>query len=79
MRDNEPEVDFVLTVGDIRIPIEVKYRSRIRKSDETGLRAYIEKDAYRASFGLLITPDDSFESSDPRIVALPLSSLLLLR
>ena len=79
VRDKEPEVDFVLTVGDIRIPIEVKYRSRIRKSDETGLRAYIEKDAYRASFGLLITPDDSFESSDPRIVALPLSSLLLLR
>ena len=78
-RDKEPEVDFVLTVGDIRIPIEVKYRSRIRKNDETGLRAYIEKDAYRASFGLLITPDDSFESSDPRIVALPLSSLLLLR
>jgi predicted AAA+ superfamily ATPase len=28
-RGSEPEVDFVLTVGDQRIPVEVEYRRRI--------------------------------------------------
>lgn len=75
----EPEVDFVLTIGEQRIPVEVKYRRRIDHTDSRGLRAFIEKSHYNAPFGLLVTLDDDAASDDPRIVSLPLSSLLLLR
>jgi hypothetical protein len=76
---SEPEVDFVLTVGEQRIPVEVKYRRRIDHSDSRGLRAFVEKSHYNAPFGLLVTLDDLPGSDDPRIVSLPLSSLLLMR
>jgi predicted AAA+ superfamily ATPase len=78
-RGAEPEVDFVLTVGDQRIPVEVKYRRRIDHADTRGLRAFLEKPHYNAPFGLLVTLDDQPGTDDPRIVSLPLSSLLLLR
>jgi hypothetical protein len=43
-RPTEPEVDFVLTIGERRIPIEVKYRRRIDPLRDTlGLRAFLEK------------------------------------
>jgi predicted AAA+ superfamily ATPase len=32
-RGNEPEVDFILTVGEQRIPIEVKYCKKLDFSD----------------------------------------------
>ncbi len=79
-RGAEPEVDFVITVGEHRIPLEVKYRQRIDGYRDTlGLRAFIEKTVYNAPFGILITLADDVSIPDPRIVALPLSSLLLMR
>lgn len=76
----EPEVDFVISVGEYRIPLEVKYRQRVDGYHDTiGLRAFLEKTAYNAPFGLLVTLDDEVQIDDRRIVALPLSSLLLLR
>ena len=78
-RPSEPEVDYVLTVGEQRIPIEIKYRRRIDHKDTVGLRSFIEKAHYNAPFGVLVTLDDSYQSEDPRIVAMPLSSLLFLR
>jgi predicted AAA+ superfamily ATPase len=79
-RPGEPEVDFVITVGEYRIPIEVKYRSRVDGHRDTlGLRAFLEKTVYNAPFGILVTLSDDVEVRDPRIVALPLSSVLLLR
>jgi predicted AAA+ superfamily ATPase len=75
----EPEVDYVLTIGEQRIPVEVKYRKRIDYGDSRGLRAFIEKSHYNAPFGLLVSMDDAPGSEDPRIVSLPLSSLLLMR
>jgi predicted AAA+ superfamily ATPase len=79
-RGAEPEVDFVVTVGEYRIPIEIKYRSRIDEHHDTmGLRAFIEKTVYNAPFGVLVTLTDGIEIGDPRIVAIPLSTLLLLR
>jgi predicted AAA+ superfamily ATPase len=78
-RAAEREVDFVITVGDQRIPIEVKYRNRISADDVRGLQSFIEKPVYRAPFGLLITRSDERASDDPRIVSLPLSSLLFMR
>jgi predicted AAA+ superfamily ATPase len=79
-RHGEPEVDFVLTVGIKRIPVEVNYQARLDPMRDTeGLRSFIEKAINNAPFGLLITQDDSPGIFDPRIVALPLSSLMLLR
>ncbi len=79
-RPDEPEVDFVLTIGVKRIPIEVKYQARVDPMRDTeGLRSFIERAVNNAPFGLLIVRDDSPRILDPRIVALPLSSLMLLR
>ena len=78
-RGAEPEIDYVLTVGEQRIPLEVKYRRAIRFQDTRGVRSFIEKAHYNAPFGILVTQLDEPASDDPRIVSLPLSSLLLLR
>ncbi len=78
-RNGEPEVDFVLTVGEQRIPVEVKYWRRIDYQDTLGLRSFVEKAHYNAPFGVLVTMLDENASDDPRIVSMPLSSLLLLR
>jgi predicted AAA+ superfamily ATPase len=79
-RQGEPEVDFILTIGVKRIPVEVKYQARIDPLRDTeGLRSFIEKAVNNAPFGILITQDDSPEVVDPRLISLPLSSLMLLR
>lgn len=78
-RGAEPEVDYVLTIGDQRIPVEIKYRRRIGHGDTRGLRAFIEKSVYNAPFGILVTQGDEQASDDPRIVTLSLSTLLLMR
>jgi len=80
MRGAEPEVDFVLTIGTKRIPIEVKYRKRIDAHEDTrGLRAFIEKTVYNAPFGILVTLEDGVEVTDPRIIPISLSSFLWTR
>ena len=78
-RGPEPEVDFVITIGEQRIPVEVKYRRRIDYGDTVGLRSFIEKVQYNAPFGILVTMTDNDQIDDPRIVSLPLSSFLLFR
>jgi len=79
-RGIEPEVDFILTVGTKRIPVEIKYRRHIDPLDDTrGLRAFVEKAVYNAPFGLLITMCDNVTVPDPRIVPLSLSQLLWMR
>jgi hypothetical protein len=79
-RGAEPEVDFIVTIGEKRIPVEVKYRQRIDPLRDTlGLRAFLEKTVYNAPFGLLITMHDEVSVADPRIISLSLPSLLLMR
>ncbi|MEW5767492.1 MAG: AAA family ATPase [bacterium] len=78
-RNAEPEIDFVLTIGEQRIPVEVKFRRQIDYRDTIGLRSFIEKAHYNAPFGLLITLTDAVASDDPRIISVPLSTMLLLR
>jgi predicted AAA+ superfamily ATPase len=79
-RGNDPEIDFVLTVGTKRIPLEVKYQRRIDPLNDTeGLRSFVEKAINNAPFGILVTQTDVDDVVDPRIVCLPLSSLMLLR
>lgn len=79
-RSNEPEVDFIIVSGSVRIPVEVKYRRRINPLEDTaGLRSFLEKSVYRAPFGILISQNDVPTITDPRIVELSLPSFLLLR
>lgn len=79
-RRDEPEVDFVLTVGTARIPMEVKYCRKINETEDTrGLRSFLNKRVYNAPFGVLVTQGDGVVLQDGRIVCLPLASLLLLR
>lgn len=79
-RGDEPEVDFVLTIGERRIPMEIKYRERIDPlRDTVGLRAFLERSVYNAPFGILVTLHDDVEVPDPRIITISLPSLLLLR
>ena len=78
-RGADPEVDFVLTVGVRRVPVEIKYRRRIDPHRDTiGLRSFLEKTANNAAFGVLVTQDAAGVVDDPRIVSLPLSTFLLL-
>jgi predicted AAA+ superfamily ATPase len=79
-RGTEPEVDFIITIGTQRIPVEVKYHKRIDNLEDTrGLRAFLEKSVYNAPFGLLVTLEDGVRVSDPRIIPLSLSSFLWAR
>jgi len=79
-RTHEPEIDYVLTIGTLRIPMEIKYRQHIDPlADTEGLRTFLEKTVYNAPFALLITQTDEATVDDPRIICLPLSSLMLLR
>jgi predicted AAA+ superfamily ATPase len=79
-RPKEPEVDFIITVGEKRIPLEVKYRRRIDPHRDTlGLRAFLEKSHYNAPFGILVTLDEQAEVLDPRVIPVSLRSLLLMR
>lgn len=79
-RSDAPEVDFVLTVGTRRVPLEVKYQRSIDPLRDTeGLRSFIEKTVNNAPFGLLVTQTDTDAVRDPRILTVPLSTLMLLR
>jgi len=79
-RGGEPEIDFVLTIGTKRIPLEVKYQRSVDPLRDTeGLRTFIDKSVNNAPFGLLLTQSDATAVVDPRIVAMPLSTFMLLR
>ena len=79
-RGGEPEVDFVLTLGEQRVPLEVKYRARlIRLRYTEGLRAFLETKVYNAPFGILVTARDDVVVTDPRLIAVPLASFLLMK
>ena len=75
----EPDLNFVLEVGDQQIPAQVNCRRSIDPVGDTrGIRAFVEEPAKRAPFGLLITREDGPAVDYPRIVAMPLSTFMLL-
>jgi predicted AAA+ superfamily ATPase len=80
-KSGQSEIDFVLDVGDRRVPIEVKYQNRIDpQRDIHGLQRYLDDPINRAEVGLLVVRSDHGpQVTDPRIVQLPLKSLLMLR
>ncbi len=78
-RTEEPEVDFVMTIGTSRIPMEIKYRrGKPSASDLNGIETFCKKPAYSAKFGLVITQTTEGELGD-HAIAIPASTLLLLR
>ncbi len=77
-RGKDPELDFVITIGDQRIPIEVKYRNTIRAEHYHGLDWFISKPVNRAPFGILITKNEE-ESRHERVITIPLKHFLLMR
>lgn len=78
-RPNEPEIDFIMTIGMQRIPIEIKYvRRPLKPEDYAGIQAFCAKKHYNAPFGLVVTQTECREI-DNDVIALPASSLLLVR
>jgi predicted AAA+ superfamily ATPase len=73
------EIDFVLTIGDRRLPLEVKYRRRLEFKDFAPLQAFLDLPANNAPTGLVITQDFGGSSPDPRIVCVPLQAILTVR
>lgn len=78
-RPSEPEVDYAITSGEHRIPMEVKYRRNIDDKDTRGLVAFMSKKVYNAPFGIMITLSDDITTNHPDIVCVPLSTLLIMR
>ena len=79
-RGSDPKIDFFLTVGTKRIPLEMKYQPGIDPLRDTeALRPSWKRLSDNAPFGLLITQLDETAVLDPRIVAMPLSTFMLLR
>ncbi len=80
-RGNEPEVDFVVTIGTQRIPVEVKYRTEIHaRQDTLGLTTFLGKSVNKAPFGVLVTKNDSPPAGLPaNVVSVSLSSVLMIR
>jgi predicted AAA+ superfamily ATPase len=73
------EIDYVLTVGDHRIPVEVKYRRRVSGKDFANLKGFLDQRANNAPLGLMVTRDFGYESPDPRIICVPLQAILMIR
>ena len=72
-------LDFVLRIGDQQIPVRVNYRRSIDSVRDTrGIRSFVAEPANRAPFGLLITQEDAPPIGDPRVIAMPLSTFMLL-
>lgn len=74
-KEAEDEVDFVITLGSIRIPIEVKYQNNPTVS--RGIKQYLEKPEHNAKFGLLLTKNTYWVKGN--IIAIPVKNFLLLR
>lgn len=77
-RGDEPEVDFVITIGMNRIPVEVKYRNSVKREAFAGLERFMQQEKYNAPFGILVTKNE-VRSCPKNVVSLPLSTLLMLR
>lgn len=79
-RASTREIDFVLTIGTKRIPLEVKYRHTVDPvRDIEALQEFLGKSGNHAPLGLLVARDEVRDISDPRIIAMPLSTLMLIR
>ncbi|MBS3100432.1 ATP-binding protein [Candidatus Pacearchaeota archaeon] len=70
------EVDVILDLKDILLPIEVKYSERITEDDKIGLKSFMQSFSKKSNFGILITKKDFF--LDKNIIGIPLWLFLLI-
>ena len=76
-RAREPEVDYVLTLGLKRLPIEVKYQSgQPNPHDCRGVNAFCGREHYGAGFGLVLTQKESGRLND-QVIAVPAAAFML--
>jgi predicted AAA+ superfamily ATPase len=76
-KKDEPEVDFILTIGAQRLPIEIKYtQGKPTRTDIGGIESFCAKKHYNAPFGLIVTQDTEGQLGDYTL-ALPASTFLL--
>lgn len=73
------EVDFVMILGNQRVPIEVKYRTSVRQRDLQGIIQFLDRPINQASFGIVVTKNDDAIVDDERLICMPLSTFMLLR
>lgn len=71
----EGEVDLILGIDDMHIPIEIKYRNNPNAND--GINAFMSKRTNNAPFGIMITKEDSWVKGN--LVAIPAKQFLLLK
>ncbi|MBN2577608.1 MAG: ATP-binding protein [Pirellulales bacterium] len=76
-RENEQEIDYVLTIGQHHIPLEVKYTRKITRDDIKGLASFCGQKKYNAPFGLIITQEKAGLLAE-NIIAIPAASFLSL-
>ena len=75
-RQKEPEIDYVLTMGLKRLPIEVKYRrGKPKNGDLAGIKEFCRQKKYNAEFGLVITQEYTGSIGDT-VIAIPASTFL---
>ena len=78
-RGSSAEIDYVVSVGDHRVPVEIKYQRNVDLNrDARALRVFIAEPTNRATFGVIITRNDVAAPQNTNIVAVPLSTFLLL-
>ena len=74
-RGNEPEVDFILTIGTRRIPIEVKYTANPAPSDARGVERFLARFPRLARRGLVVCRVDRPEQLTRNVQAIPWEQL----
>ena len=77
-RGEEPELDFVLTIGLKRIPVEAKYCRCRHAGDSAGIRWFCDQAKYNAPFGLLVTQELSGPQNE-KVIAVPAYAMLCVR
>ena len=75
-RKDEPEIDYVMTLGVKRIPIEIKYQATVSGRDAKAADTFCSKPHYEASFGLVVTQNQVGKLGDS-CIAVPAAHLLL--
>jgi uncharacterized protein len=66
------EIDFIIEYGDRRLlPVEVKNRTSITKSDGTSLRRFLEEHESQAAVGIIVYTGSEITKVSERIYAVP--------
>jgi hypothetical protein len=78
-RENKVEVDIVMDLKKIVIPIEIKYRERITEEDKKGVKEFLKEfEGPKVKFGIIVTKKSLFFDEQNNILGIPLWLFLLI-